>query len=114
MTTSQSQYPSPSCYLTSAEKLIVFNTYLVLKSKTKYAECLQQFISNQYPQKKISLGYINKLVGRLKKRNPKETFLREIINARSSVIYSRVDTFKSQCEFCIEFSPTLKAAVNSR
>jgi len=86
------------------------------KSNTgkKYSKCLQQFISSQYPEKKVSLKYIRTLVLRSKKRNTnKDSILREIINARNSVIFSRDDTFKSQSQFCIDFSPLLKAAVSS-
>ena len=113
MATSQDQYPSGSCFLTSAEKQIVFDKYLTVTPKKKYVECLQHFISIRYPRKQISSDYVIKLVRRANKRKPKEAFLREITNARNSVIFARADTFKSQCEFCIYFSPTLQAAVNS-
>ena len=113
MATSQDQYPSGSCFLTSAEKQIVFDKYLTVTPKKKYVEYLQHFISSQYPRKQISSDYVKKLVHRANKRKLKEVFLREITNARNSVIFSRADTFKNQCEFCIDFSPTLQAAVSS-
>ena len=108
MTTFQGHYPSGSSYLTSTEKQIVLNKYLEeANSKRKYSDCLQKFISSQYPEKQVSLLYVNTLIARSKKRSHKETLLREITNARNSV------TFKSQCQSCIDFSPTLQAAVNS-
>ena len=113
MAISQDQYPSGSCFLTSAEKQIVFDKYLIVTPKKKYVEYLQHFISSEYPKKQISSDYVRKLVHRANKRKPKEVFLREITNARNSVIFSRADTFKNQCEFCIDFSPTLQAAVSS-
>ena len=52
MATSQDQYPSGSCFLTSAEKQIVFDKYLIVIPKKKYVEYLQHFISSQYPREK--------------------------------------------------------------
>ena len=114
MTPSQGQYPPGSCYLTSADKQIVLNKYLErANSNKKYSENLQQFVSNQNPEKQISLRYFNTLIARSKKRNRKAIILREITNARKSIIFVRTDTFKSQCQLCIELSPILAAAVSS-
>ena len=97
------QEPYENYFLTTAEKQIRLNKDEVVKSNEKFLECLQQFVV-KLCQKQVSLGYVKRLVGVSRKRNRKAIILRDITNARKSIIFVRTDTFKSQCQFCIELA----------